>query len=760
MKSVFLVLVLASLVASAAERAVAHGQLVAGLNPQAPAHGVESLVIPQMLSYQGKLTDTLGTPVPDTSYSVAFGLYTAPNGGNAFWSESQTIMTRAGLFSVLLGSVTPIDSMPGVGTVYLGMAVSGDPELTPRVRIASSAFAYLSERAASAELLQGKDTTRFVRSGQANSVTSAMVVDGTIAAADFGQMGASAGQVMKWTGSTWAPRNDSVGSGGGSGTVRKVVQATGVVCSPNPISDSGTVRFDSSYGDSRYIRNQFASNQFASWRIAGRGSCSANADSDAALKGTNASVSGYGVWGSSSDHYGVYGSTTNGRGVCGYSSASGNGIYGSSNSGSGVSGVANTGPGVYGSSGTSNGVIGNSSSGTGVYGGSSGGYGVHGMSTGSCGVAGQSTVNDGIYGTSQVPGYAGVHGKSTAIGGGYGVWGEDSLGHGVYGISYDSCGVYGKSTTGPGVVGRSASDFGVAGISMGSYGAYDSSGSSTGVYGVSAGANQSGVVGMSHGSDGTGVLGHANGGGTNIGARGLADGSLLNYAVKGDASGGSSNYGVRGNASGGNSYGLYGEATGMGSNYGVYGTASGGASNYAGYFSGDVTVTGNLSKGGGSFQIDHPLDPLNKYLYHSFVESPDMMNIYNGNIKTDAKGYATVTLPNWFDALNRDFRYQLTVIDEGDGGGFAQAKVVRGIKDNSFIIRTSVCSTTVSWQVTGIRQDPYANAHRVQVEVAKLAGERGRYLHPEAYGQPSEDGIGYVAEPGSQHAAAVERPRQ
>src|SRR5262245_8440898 len=45
----------------------------------------------------------------------------------------------------------------------------------------------------------------------------------------------------------------------------------------------------------------------------------------------------------------------------------------------------------------------------------------------------------------------------------------------------------------------------------------------------------------------------------------------------------------------------------------------------AGYFAGSVQITGNLAKGGGSFKIDHPLDPENKYLYHSFIESPDMM---------------------------------------------------------------------------------------------------------------------------------------
>ena len=155
----------------------------------------------------------------------------------------------------------------------------------------------------------------------------------------------------------------------------------------------------------------------------------------------------------------------------------------------------------------------------------------------------------------------------------------------------------------------------------------------------------------------------------------------------------------------------------------------------AGRFQGDVDITGNLSKGGGSFKIDHPLDPENKYLYHSFVESPDMMNIYNGNVTTDEHGEVVVTLPDWFEALNKDFRYQLTVI-----GTFAQAIVADKIKGNRFTIKTSASNVEVSWQVTGIRQDAYANKHRVKVEEDKES-ERGYYLHPEAFDQPDEKGI-------------------
>ncbi len=144
---------------------------------------------------------------------------------------------------------------------------------------------------------------------------------------------------------------------------------------------------------------------------------------------------------------------------------------------------------------------------------------------------------------------------------------------------------------------------------------------------------------------------------------------------------------------------------------------------------GALSVPGTISKGGGSFKIDHPLDPTNKYLYHSFVESPDMMNVYNGNVTTDAQGRASVELPDYFEALNRDFRYQLTVV-----GTFANAIIEEKVSGNKFTIRTDQPNVEVSWQVTGVRKDPFANANRIPNAIDKDPINRGTYLHPEAYG--------------------------
>jgi hypothetical protein len=180
-----------------------------------------------------------------------------------------------------------------------------------------------------------------------------------------------------------------------------------------------------------------------------------------------------------------------------------------------------------------------------------------------------------------------------------------------------------------------------------------------------------------------------------------------------------------------------------GSGTGVYGTS---ASSYGLYsegnagVSGNLDVTGTLSKSGGSFKIDHPLDPANKFLYHSFVESPDMKNVYDGVVTLDSKGEATVTLPDWFEALNRDFRYQLTAIGSSAPDLYIRAKV----KANAFSIGGGKAGQEVCWLLTGIRQDAWADAHRIPVEEDKPAAERGLYLHPTEHGQPAAKGIDAV----------------
>ena len=229
-----------------------------------------------------------------------------------------------------------------------------------------------------------------------------------------------------------------------------------------------------------------------------------------------------------------------------------------------------------------------------------------------------------------------------------------------------------------------------------------------------------------YGSSGRGVSGYAGN-----------SGDVTNFGGHFEASGtyGTGVFGFADNSGNGTNYGGYFAANGI-NGRGVFGYAQ--SSGYAGYFDGHLHATGAITGASKSFKIDHPLDPENKYLLHTSVESPDMMNIYNGNATTNADGDAIVVLPDWFEVLNQDFRYQLTVIGE-----FAQAIVSEKINNNQFSIKTNKPNIEVSWQVTGIRHDAWANDNRTVVEQNKSDNERGKYLHPEAFNLPETASIDY-----------------
>ncbi len=276
---------------------------------------------------------------------------------------------------------------------------------------------------------------------------------------------------------------------------------------------------------------------------------------------------------------------------------------------------------------------------------------------------------------------------------------------------------YGGNFAG-GIVGVSGfasnSGYGVAGVGL------------NGVSGCSQDFNGNGVLGDCHfGPEGWGVVGQSDTGAGVVGRAGT-DPIPGNMATTG--------------------CGVFGYSeTGKG----VCGMS---VTGLAGSFEGDVCVTGNLdvggslSKGGGSFKIDHPLDPEDYYLYHSFVESPDMKNIYDGVAILDGNGEAWVQMPDWFGALNRDFRYQLTAV----GAPAPNLYVARKIEDDRFLIAGGVPGAEVSWQVTGIRKDAWAEAHRIPVEEPKPENKRGSYLHPKERGMPEELGEEYVPPRASQ----------
>ncbi len=354
--------------------------------------------------------------------------------------------------------------------------------------------------------------------------------------------------------------------------------------------------------------------------------------------------------------------------------------------------------------------------------------GLYGESSTGIGISGVGQANDGVFGYSLSGTAAGVEGYNSAVGGS-GILGEGDPA-GSYGGFFDG------GSAGYGLaVAAGLSGFGVVtpAAMVHVSGSKDVTVTLGGVnFNHQAIIGQTGSTATSNVS--TGVVGYS------------ANSTYENHGLHAFARGpGGAAYNVGVFSSGtsavtttGNDYGYYGTASSGASNYGIYATASGSGTNYAGYFAGTTYAT-TVSGGTKPFKIDDPRDPANKYLYHSAIESNDMMNIYNGNVVTDASGDAVITLPSYFSILNKEYKYQLTCI-----GQFAQAIVSEEISGNQFKIKTDKPNVKVSWQVSGVRQDPVANMYRIVNEVEKPESEKGKYLQPEVYGMGPEKGVGYL----------------
>lgn len=170
--------------------------------------------------------------------------------------------------------------------------------------------------------------------------------------------------------------------------------------------------------------------------------------------------------------------------------------------------------------------------------------------------------------------------------------------------------------------------------------------------------------------------------------------------------------------------GVYGyDYASSGGGVGVYGRSdsSGG---YGVYCKGDFGASGSKA-----FAIDHPLDPANKILKHYCPEGPEPMLVYSGNAVMNDKGEAVVELPDYFDTINKDLRYQLTCV-----GGFAQVYVAEEVRDNQFRIAGGKPGMKVSWQVSGVRNDRYMQVNNAPTVIEKVEARRGMFISPELYG--------------------------
>ncbi|HEX5002800.1 MAG TPA: hypothetical protein VFW78_09895 [Bacteroidia bacterium] len=235
----------------------------------------------------------------------------------------------------------------------------------------------------------------------------------------------------------------------------------------------------------------------------------------------------------------------------------------------------------------------------------------------------------------------------------------------------------------------------------------------SGVIGASYAAGGEGVYGVGFGSSGTGVLGVANAGTSPYGIWGVVPTAT----------------------SGGTSIAVLGDNQTTNANaIGVLGTeaaGANGATRWALFGNGDIGASGVKS-----FNIDHPLDPANKYLKHFSVESDQILNLYRGNVFLDANGEAVVQLPAWFESVNgTDYTYNLTPI-----GQSALLYIKQEVTNKQFVIAGGAPGMKVSWQLSAERNDPYLqqNPELRAVEVAKTGSAVGRYLMPGLYGKGIE----------------------
>jgi len=378
-------------------------------------------------------------------------------------------------------------------------------------------------------------------------------------------------------------------------------------------------------------------------------------------------------------------------------------------------------------------------------------YGVYGSGFANSGTAyggyfTGSSLGGGSYGLKATGGsvggsFSGTNGGSTGVAGTGGTVGVSGSG--------DIYGVQGLSSSGIGVDGLAGTYGGrFYGTALGSYGVL-AQGVGFGVYGLSSGtAAVFGDIGGNLGTWGGYFQGDVKVERTLVATGGVyASSTGPGVQAFGGTNGVEATGTSRGVYASGGTVGVLGVATSnVFPSYGIYGSNGGNfGSTYAGYFVGpvyisyDLEVDGIIWKDGGGFKIDHPTDPANKYLYHSFVESPDMKNIYDGVVTLDTKGEAIVTLPDWLEAENKDFRYQLTAI----GAPGPNLYIAEEISSNQLKIAGGAAGMKVSWQVTGIRQDAWANAHRFPVEEEKSARERGKYKNPKEHGVSETLGIHY-----------------
>jgi trimeric autotransporter adhesin len=667
---------------------------------QQPAMSAASAVVPRLVNFSGKAVDAQGKPVNGIA-GVTFAIYKDQDGGSPLWMETQNIRPDAkGNYSAQLGATKgegiPLDLFTTGEARWLGVRVNGGEE-QPRVLLLSVPYAL---KAADAETIGGLPPSAFV--------LAAPVAGGNLAAMSSAQAKSGVSSALSGTGTAdflplWLDGAGTLGNSilfqSGTGATAKI--GIGTTTPAQTLDVKGNV----------ILRGSVVSQGILALPTTGAATASAGKNSQPETIAASSFSSSSKTAVQQQFQWQAEPAANNTTAP----SATLNLLFGQNAAKPSETGLkinakgqitfapGQTFPGGGGSGTvTSVGLSAPSSD-----------FTVSGSPVTSSGTLAlnwttaptSSDVANAIVKRDSAGSFSAgrINGNGT---GDFGVVGETDTVVGVGGVANSGYGGQFSANTGLGLFGESASGVAIEAFSSSNEGLISFSGTTAGILGIaegtqptSTGFGPDGVVGEAGASVGTGVV-------------------AINTNANGDA---------------------------------FLAINQGSSSGPAALFVGNVTVAGNLSKSGGSFQIDHPLDPANKYLYHSFVESPDMMNIYNGVVTLNANGQALVNLPDWFESLNQDFRYQLTAI----GAPGPNLHIAEKVKNNSFKIAGGQPGMEVSWQVTGIRHDAWANAHRIPVEIAKPTNERGTYIHPELFGAPKEKSVAAVHHPSLNHLPTI-----
>jgi hypothetical protein len=212
------------------------------------------------------------------------------------------------------------------------------------------------------------------------------------------------------------------------------------------------------------------------------------------------------------------------------------------------------------------------------------------------------------------------------------------------------------------------------------------------------------------------------------------------FTGAGDGPNGAGIYSISSSTTGTGAFGYASSATGT--TYGVLGKVVS-PNGFGVYAMGRLGASGTKS-----FQIDHPLDPENKYLNHYCEEGPEPLNIYRGTVTLDEQGRATIDLPAYFSEINKDPSYTLTAV----GSPMPALYVSEEVSGNHFSIAGGAPSGKVCWRVEATRNDRFVRTYGAPVEQDK-AEKRGTYLQPALYNQPPEKGQFYRPSPAAKEAA-------